>query len=424
MKQSIREVKGRHIFDSRGNPTIRCRVILEDGSCGIAAVPSGASTGKKEALELRDGEEAYGGKGVFHAIWNVNNDLSTLLCGKNSLGQEEIDRSMILLDGTENKSRLGANAILAVSLANAHASAASLGLPLYRYIGGAGSYTLPLPFMNVLNGGRHADNLLDIQEFMIVPVGATTFAQAMKMGTEVYHALGKRLREQKFFTGRGDEGGFAPQVSNELQALELILEAVEAVGYQPGKDVALALDAAASEWAVGEGKYRMPKSGREFDSSGLCRFFEELCQSYPLISLEDPLGEEDWSGFTELTQRLGNRVQIVGDDLFVTQVKRLETGIKEKACNAVLVKPNQVGTLSETGETVGRALSAGYYAMLSHRSGETEDTTIADLAVAYGVGQIKSGAPSGGERTAKYNRLLEIEDELGKKAHLARWKRI
>ncbi len=414
----IKSIRARHIFDSRGNPTISCTVHLENGKSGTAAVPSGASTGKYEALELRDKEKAYGGNGVFRAIWNINNDLCNLLREKNALDQRAVDHAMIEFDGSENKSKMGANAILAVSLANARACANACDLPLYRYLGGEDATLLPLPFMNVLNGGRHAANRLDIQEFMIVPTGAHTFAEAMKIGSEVYHALGRILKEDDYSTGLGDEGGFAPEMENEEQALTYILRAVEFAGYKPGEDVVLALDAAASEWYK-DGVYRMPKSGRHFSSTALCEFFEKLVRDYPIISLEDPLGEEDFEGFSMLTERLHKKVQIVGDDLFVTNEQRLKKGISQGACNAVLIKPNQVGTLSETEKTIHTAYKCDYNAMMSHRSGETEDTTIADLAVAYSTGQIKSGAPARGERTAKYNRLLEIEDDLAGAGRLA-----
>ena len=411
----ITHIKARHIFDSRGNPTIFCKVTLADGAEGCAAVPSGASTGKYECIELRDKEKAYGGKGVFKAIYGINGLIREQLVGKDAADQEAIDRLLIALDGSEQKGTLGANALLAVSLACARASAAAFHQELYRYVGGAFACKMPIPFMNVLNGGRHADNGLDIQEYMIVPHGATSFAGAMRMGSEVYHALGALLKEDDYRTALGDEGGYAPAMKSDEEALRYLVRAIEFAGYRPGKDVSLALDAAASEW-YSEGKYRLNHSGHTLKGNELIDYYESLCKEFPIISLEDPLAEDDFEGFAAITERLGKEVQIVGDDLFVTNAHRLMRGIEERCCNCVLIKPNQVGTLSETAKTIHLAKEHGYQIMLSHRSGETEDSTIADLSVAFFAGQIKSGAPARAERTAKYNRLLEIEDTLEESA--------
>ncbi len=411
----ITHIKARHIFDSRGNPTICCKVTLADGSEGSAAVPSGASTGKHECIELRDGEQAYGGKGVFRAIYGINGLIREQLLGKDAADQEAIDHLLIALDGSEQKGTLGANALLAVSLACARASAVSFRQELYRYVGGAFACKMPMPFMNVLNGGRHADNGLDIQEYMIVPHGANSFAGAMRMGSEVYHALGALLKEDDYRTALGDEGGYAPAMRSDEEALRYLVRAIEFAGYRPGEDVSLALDAAASEW-YNEGKYQLNHSGQSLNCNELINYYESLCSEFPIISLEDPLAEDDFDGFAAITKRLGNRIQIVGDDLFVTNIHRLKQGIGAHCCNCVLIKPNQVGTLSETAETIHLAKEHGYKIMLSHRSGETEDSTIADLSVAFFAGQIKSGAPARSERTAKYNRLLEIEDQLEKSA--------
>lgn len=416
----IVRIRGREILDSRGNPTVEATVVLENGGCGSAAVPSGASTGAFEAVELRDGDkERYGGKGVKSAVSHVNEDIANLLIGKDAFFQEQTDESMKILDGTENKSRLGANAILAVSLAMAKAEADGLGLPLYRYVGGLNGKKLPLPMMNIINGGRHAGNNLDVQEFMILPVGAERFCVGLRQCCEVYHALESLLKEKGLSCGIGDEGGFAPDLDSEEEAIELIMEAIERAGYTAGtgKDFMISLDVAASEWKEekknsGQFCYRLPKKNMEFTSEGLMEHWDNLTKKYPIYSLEDPLDEEDWDGWRMLTQRIGNRVLLVGDDLFVTNPKRLRYGIKNEAANAILIKPNQIGSLSETMEAIRIAKEHGYKAIMSHRSGETEDTTIADLAVGLNTGYIKTGAPCRGERTAKYNRLLQIEAEL------------
>lgn len=416
----IVRITGREILDSRANPTVEATVVLENGGHGVAAVPSGASTGAFEAAELRDGEkERYGGKGVKTAVAHVKEDIAALLVGKDAFLQEQLDEAMQVLDGTENKSRLGANAILAVSLAVARAEADGLGLPLYRYIGGLNGKKLPLPMMNILNGGRHAGNNLDVQEFMILPVGAERFCVGLRQCCEVYHALQAILKEKGLSSGIGDEGGFAPDLESEEEAIELILAAIERAGYTAGagKDFMISLDVAASEWKEekrnsGQFSYRLPKKDVVFTSEGLMEHWDTLTKKYPIYSLEDPLDEEDWEGWRMLTQRIGNRVLLVGDDLFVTNPKRLQHGIKNEAGNAILIKPNQIGSLSETMEAVRIAKENGYQAIMSHRSGETEDTTIADLAVGLNTGYIKTGAPCRGERTAKYNRLLQIEAEL------------
>ena len=416
----IERITGREILDSRANPTVEATVVLENGGCGTAAVPSGASTGADEAVELRDGEQGrYGGKGVKTAVSHVNEDIAGLLKGKNAYDQESADEAMRILDGTENKSRLGANAILAVSLALAKAEADGLKMPLYRYIGGLNGKKMPLPMMNILNGGRHAGNNLDVQEFMILPVGAERFCVGLRQCCEVYHALETLLKEKGLSTGIGDEGGFAPDLNSEEEAIELILQAVERAGYTAGagKDFMISLDVAASEWKEdrkggGQFSYRLPKKNEVFTSEGLMEHWDTLTKKYPIYSLEDPLDEEDWEGWKMLTQRIGNRVLLVGDDLFVTNPKRLQYGIKNGVANAILIKPNQIGSLSETMEAVRIAKESGYQAIMSHRSGETEDTTIADLAVGLNTGYIKTGAPCRGERTAKYNRLLQIETEL------------
>jgi len=416
----IEKITGREILDSRAYPTVEATVILENGGCGTAAVPSGASTGAYEAVELRDGEQGrYGGKGVKTAVAHVNEDIAVLLKGKNACNQEAADEAMRILDGTENKGRLGANAILAVSLALAKAEAAGHNMPLYRYIGGLNGKKMPLPMMNILNGGRHAGNNLDVQEFMILPVGAERFCVGLRQCCEVYHALEGLLKEKGLSTGIGDEGGFAPDLNSEEEAIELILQAVERAGYTAGegKDFMISLDVAASEWkeekkSAGQFSYRLPKKNEVFTSEGLMEHWDTLTKKYPIYSLEDPLDEEDWDGWKMLTGRIGNRVLLVGDDLFVTNPKRLQYGIKNGAANAILIKPNQIGSLSETMEAVRIAKENGYQAIMSHRSGETEDTTIADLAVGLNTGYIKTGAPCRGERTAKYNRLLQIEAEL------------
>lgn len=416
----IMRVTGREIIDSRAFPTVEATVYLENGGIGTAAVPSGASTGAFEATELRDKEvDRYNGKGVKTAVAHVNEDISKVLFGTDAFYQEEADETMKSLDGTEQKSRLGANALLAVSLALARAEAAGLRIPLYRYIGGAAARKMPLPMMNILNGGRHAGNSLDVQEFMIVPVGAKKFSIGLRWCCEVYHALAGILKEKGLSTGIGDEGGFAPNLESEEEAIELILQAVEKAGYTAGtgRDFCISLDVAASEWKEdkknsGQFSYHLPKKGLEYTTEGLIEHWDHLTKKYPIFSLEDPLDEEDWEGWKILTGKLGERVMLVGDDLFVTNPKRLSHGIKNAAANAILIKPNQIGTLSETMEAVRMAQENGYRAILSHRSGETEDTTIADLAVGLNTGFIKTGAPCRGERTAKYNRLLQIEAEL------------
>jgi enolase len=417
-------IDAREILDSRGNPTIEVDVILADGSIGTAAVPSGASTGAHEAVELRDGDKGrYGGKGVLTAVRNVDEEIAIRLVGMDAADQAAIDAELIELDGTPNKARLGANAILGVSLACAHASAAAHGLPLYRYLGGVGARTLPVPFFNILNGGKHAVNSTDFQEFMVAPVGVATFAEAVRAGAEVFHALKAILHDGGFSVGQGDEGGFAPSLPSNEAAVEVILRAIEKAGYRPGEDVAIALDPATSSILVDgtgadgvTGQYRLEREGRTLDSGELVDLWESWIARYPIVSLEDGLGEDDWDGWRELTARLGSRVQLVGDDILVTNPRFIERGIAEHAMNSVLIKLNQIGTLSETIDAVDLARRAGWSAMVSHRSGETEDTTIADLVVALGTGQIKTGAPSRSERVAKYNRLLRIEDELGSTA--------
>ena len=416
---AIAAVRAREILDSRGNPTIEVEVTLGSGASGRAAVPSGASTGIHEALELRDGDPSrYGGKGVLKAIANVHELIAPRIIGMPAQDQKAIDEAIIALDGTPNKSRLGANATLGVSLAVAHAAAAQAGLPLYRYLGGDDAHLLPLPLFNILNGGKHAQGSTDFQEFMIVPVGAPSFAQALRMGAEVYHALGRLLQEQGLPTTVGDEGGFAPPLPRNDAAVALILRAIEAAGYRPGQDVALALDPAASELEV-DGRYVLAQEGRTLSPEELVDLWQGWCHRYPIVSIEDGMAQEDWPGWQLLTARLGSKVQLVGDDLFVTSVERIRRGIAEGAANAVLIKPNQIGTLTETLAAIEEARRAGWACVVSHRSGETEDTTIADLAVASGCGQIKTGASARGERTAKYNRLLRIEEELGDKARYA-----
>ncbi|WP_334111220.1 phosphopyruvate hydratase [Thermodesulfitimonas autotrophica] len=409
----IEEVWAREILDSRGNPTVEVEVVLEDGVVGRAAVPSGASTGTHEAVELRDGDKGrFGGKGVLKAVKHVNNEIAAEIVGLNALEQREIDRTLIELDGTENKSRLGANAILGVSLAVARAAAEWVGLPLYRYLGGVGANLLPVPLMNVLNGGRHADNNLDLQEFMIVPVGAPTFADALRMGAEVYHSLRRILHERGLSTAVGDEGGFAPYLEANEEALKLLMAAIEGAGYKPGEDVALALDPAASEF-FRDGSYYLEGEGRRLAAAEMTEYYADLIGRYPIISLEDGLAEEDWEGWENLTRRLGKTVQLVGDDIFVTNPQRLSRGISLGVANSILIKLNQIGTLTETLDTIALARRAGYSTVISHRSGETEDTFIADLAVATGAGQIKTGAPCRTERVAKYNQFLRIEEQLG-----------
>jgi len=415
---TIEFVDAREILDSRGNPTIEVEVILDDGSQGRAAVPSGASTGAFEAAELRDGDnDRYGGKGVTKAVENVQQQLAAEITNVfEAEAQRAIDQAMIELDGTPNKSKLGANAILGVSLAVAHAAAESAGLPLYKYLGGPTANLLPVPMMNILNGGSHADSNVDIQEFMIAPIGAATFAEAVEMGAGVYHALKAVLKGRGLATGLGDEGGFAPNLASNREALDLIVEAIGNAGFTPGADVALALDVAASEFFK-DGSYSF--EGTQKSSAEMIEYYEGLVADYPLVSIEDPLDEDDWDGWASFTQALGNKVQIVGDDLFVTNVERLKRGIDSSTANSLLVKVNQIGSLTETIDAVTMAHRAGYTTMMSHRSGETEDTTIADLAVALGCGQIKSGAPARTERVAKYNQLMRIEEDLDDAARYA-----
>nr|WP_255549077.1 phosphopyruvate hydratase [Corynebacterium sp. TAE3-ERU30] len=403
-------VFAREILDSRGNPTIECEVILDDGSHGRADVPSGASTGVHEAHELRDGGDRYLGKGVQKAVENVNEEIADALAGLEADDQRLIDQTLIELDGTDNKSRLGANAILGVSMAVAKAAADSSLLELFRYVGGPNAHVLPVPMMNILNGGAHADSGVDVQEFMIAPIGAETFSEALRVGAEVYHTLKKVIKDKGLSTGLGDEGGFAPSVDSTKAALDLIVEAIEKAGFTPGKDVALALDVASSEFFK-DGKYHF--EGGEHTAEEMAKVYEELIGQYPIVSIEDPLQEDDWEGYTNLTATIGEKVQIVGDDFFVTNPQRLQEGIDKKAANALLVKVNQIGTLTETFDAVELAHRNGYRCMMSHRSGETEDVTIADLAVGLNCGQIKTGAPARSERVAKYNQLLRIEQILG-----------
>ncbi|MFQ6033246.1 MAG: phosphopyruvate hydratase [Candidatus Bipolaricaulia bacterium] len=405
----IDEVQAREILDSRGNPTVEVEVLLADGSCGRAAVPSGASTGRHEALELRDNDGRFGGKGVRKAVEKVNEAIAPELIGLSALWQEEIDRTMMELDGTENKSKLGANAILGVSLAVARAAAESLGMPLFRYLAGTQPAGLPMPMFNILNGGVHADNNLEVQEFMIVPLGAETFHEALRMAAEVFHLLKGVLKERGLSTGVGDEGGFAPDLKNNRAALELIMEAIAQSGYSPGEDLYIALDPAASSFFA-EGAYEF--EGRSLSSHELIDIYESWVEEFPIVSLEDGLAEEDWSGWRELTARLGGKLQLVGDDIFVTTPKLLERGIEEGVANSILIKPNQIGTLTETLETMALARRVGYTTVISHRSGETEDPFIADLAVGTASGQLKSGAPNRSERLAKYNQLLRIEEDF------------
>ncbi len=416
----IESIRAREILDSRGNPTVECDVILEDGTFATAAVPSGASTGENEAVELRDGDKKrYLGRGVLKAVKNVNEIIAPAICDLDPTRQEEIDRRMLELDGTPNKAKLGANAILAVSVAVAKAAAASAGLPLYRYLGGASARTLPVPMLNILNGGKHADNNVDFQEFMVQPWGAPTFREGLRMGAEIFHALKGVLHGKGYNTAVGDEGGFAPSLKSNEEALEVIAQAVEKAGYQLGRDVWIALDPAASEmWDPDQRGYRFFKSDpkRCATSDEMIDLWASWCAKYPIRSLEDGLAEHDWEGWQKLTARLGDKVQLVGDDVFVTNVKYLERGIREKSANAILVKINQIGTLTETFATVNLAMRNGFGVIISHRSGETEDATIADFAVATNAGQIKTGSASRSDRIAKYNRLLRIEEELGEDA--------
>ncbi|NLY53638.1 MAG: phosphopyruvate hydratase [Firmicutes bacterium] len=409
----ITDCIAREILDSRGNPTVEVEVTLACGTVGRAAVPSGASTGAFEAVELRDGDASrYGGKGVEKAVDNVNSLIAPEIIGLDARAQSAIDEVLINLDATPNKSRLGANAILGVSLAVAKAAAAASGLPLYRYVGGVNGHALPTPMMNILNGGQHADNNVDIQEFMIMPVSATSWREALRMSAEIFHALRKVLQEQGLATGVGDEGGFAPNLESNEAALRVIMQAIELAGYRPGEDVMLALDVAATE-LYRDGAYHLDSEGRTLTAAQMVDYYVDLVERYPIISIEDGLAEEDWDGWKLLTERLGSRVQLVGDDLFVTNTERLAQGIAQGVANSILIKLNQIGTLTETLDAIEMAKRAGYTAVVSHRSGETEDTTIADLVVAVNAGQIKTGAPSRGERVAKYNQLLRIEEQLG-----------
>ena len=418
----ITNIHGREILDSRGNPTVEAEVVLTDTEtgerfCGRAAVPSGASTGQFEAVELRDGEKRYYGLGVTKAVTNINTRIKEALVGKNGLKQALVDRILIDTDGTENKESLGANAMLAVSLANAKAAANAEELPLYQYLGGVSAKVLPIPMMNILNGGAHAANNIDVQEFMIMPVGASSFHEALRWCAEVFHTLSSILKSRGLATSVGDEGGFAPNLDSDEAAIQCILEAVKRAGFQPGKDFKIAMDAAASEWKGNQkGEYIQPKTGQHFTSQELIEHWKQLVMQYPIFSIEDALDEEDWEGWQMLTKELGNKIQLVGDDLFVTNAKRLSAGIKLGCGNSILIKLNQIGTLSETMETIDLAHKAGYTAIVSHRSGETEDTTIADLCVALNTGQIKTGAPSRSERVAKYNQLLRIEEDLAETA--------
>jgi enolase len=410
----IVNVFGRQILDSRGNPTVEVDVELASGARGRAAVPSGASTGSFEAVELRDGGKAFGGKGVLNAVEHVNETICDLLVGFDATDQREIDLAMIDADGTPNKGRFGANAILGTSLAVAKAAADALDLPLYKYLGGVNAHVLPVPMMNILNGGKHADNNVDLQEFMCMPVGAGTYSDGLQMCVEVFHSLKKVLADRGLATAVGDEGGFAPNLSSNEEAIKVILEAVEKAGYAPGDDVAIALDPASSEFfEADKGVYNLAGEGRLLKPEEMAAYYAELCQRYPIVSIEDGMAEEDWAGWAELTRLVGDRVQLVGDDLFVTNVERLAMGIERKVANSILIKLNQIGTLTETLDAIEMAHRAGYTAVVSHRSGETEDSTISDLVVATNAGQIKTGAPCRGERTAKYNQLLRIEEQLG-----------
>jgi enolase len=413
----ITGVKAREILDSRGNPTVEVEVELGDGTIGHAAVPSGASTGKYEAVELRDGDRSrYNGLGVLKAVDNVNEAIAAAITGMKAEDQSAVDHKMIELDGTENKSRLGANAILGTSLAVAHAAANSKHLPLYKYLGNERGCTLPVPMMNILNGGKHAANSTDFQEFMVVPAGASTFAQSLRMGTEVYHSLKRVLKDRRLNTNVGDEGGFAPSLNSNKEAIEAILSGIEKAGYKPGKDCFIALDPAASEFFE-DGRYVLAREGASMTPAEMVDYYVKWVTDYPIVSIEDGLAEDDWSGWQLLTKKLGKKIRLVGDDLYTTNVSRLNEGIRLKASNSILIKLNQIGSLTETIDAIETARKAGFTSIISHRSGETEDTTIADLAVASATGLIKTGAPCRSERTAKYNRLLKIEEELGKEAN-------
>jgi enolase len=408
----IEQVHARQILDSRGNPTVEAELSLRSGAYGRAAVPSGASTGEFEAVELRDGGDAWSGKGVGQAVANVNGEIGEAAKGRDAFDQRGLDEALIALDGTPNKARLGANAILAVSLAAAHAAAAESGQPLWRYLGGEAAHVLPVPMMNVLNGGAHADNKVDFQEFMVVPSGASTFAEGLRMGAEVFHALKRTLSERGLSTAVGDEGGFAPDLDSNEAALEALLAGIRAAGYEPDRDVAIAMDPATSEFYA-DGAYVLEHEGRTLSAAELTDYWADIADRYPVLSLEDGMAEEDWDGWKALTERLGDRIQLVGDDVFVTNTERLRRGIDTGVANSILIKVNQIGTLTETLDAIAMARDAGYTAVMSHRSGETEDVTIADLAVATGCGQIKTGAPSRSDRVAKYNQLIRIEEALG-----------
>ncbi len=411
----IELVRSREVLDSRGNPTVEVEIGLDSGALGRALVPSGASTGQFEAVELRDGGERYMGKGVLTAVGNVNGEIASAVVGLDALDQRGIDHALLALDGTPNKARLGANAILGVSLAVARAAATELDMALYRYIGGANAHVLPVPMMNVLNGGEHADNNIDLQEFMVMPVGAASFSEGLRWGVETYHTLKAILHDKGLSTAVGDEGGFAPNLSSNEEAVQLLVEAITATGLTPGDDMALALDTASSEFYK-EGMYVLEGEGRSLNSEDMVGYLAELSEKYPIVSIEDGLDEDDWDGWKSLTEAIGDKVQLVGDDLFVTNTERLARGIESATANSILIKVNQIGTLTETLDAVGMATSAGYTAVMSHRSGETEDNTIADLAVATNCGQIKTGAPARSDRVAKYNQLLRIEDDLGESA--------
>ncbi len=425
---SIEHVVGREILDSRGNPTVEVEVVLDSGAIGRAAVPSGASTGQFEAVERRDGGDRYGGKGVTGAVASVKGEIAEALTGRDALDQRGADFAVLDLDGTDNKARLGANAILGVSLAVAQAAAAELDIPLYRHVGGTNAHVLPVPMMNVLNGGAHADNNVDFQEFMVMPVGAASFSEALRWGTETYHRLRGILHDKGLSTAVGDEGGFAPDLANNAEPVELLVRAIEAGGFTPGDDIAIALDPATSEIFT-DGAYVLEGEGRSLTPDEMVDYWADLCERFPIVSVEDGMDEQDWDGWAALTERLGDKVQLVGDDLFVTNSQRLAQGIDARAANSILVKVNQIGSLTETLDTVDLANRAGYTAVMSHRSGETEDVTIADLAVATNCGQIKTGAPARSDRVAKYNQLLRIEEQLGDSAAfrggqaLARWER-
>jgi len=417
--KTIKGIRGRQILDSRGNPTVEVEVELADGTLGLAAVPSGASTGSHEAVELRDGDPSqFQGKGVLRAIANIKEIIAPALLGMSALDQAAIDQRMIGLDGTPNKAKLGANAILGVSLAVAHAAANSEGMPLYRYLGGDDAHLLPVPMMNILNGGKHAEDSVDLQEFMVMPVGASSFAHALQMGAEVYQSLKKVLKARGASTSVGDEGGFAPRLATNREAVEVILAAIEAAGYRAGEQCFIALDPASSEF-YDDGKYILAKEGVSFTSAEMVDYYSELVAAYPIISIEDGMAEDDWEGWKLLVEKVGSKVQLVGDDLYSTNTERLSRGIAEQSSNSILIKPNQIGTLTETLAVIEMAKKAGWTSVISHRSGETEDVTISDLAVAMNTGQIKSGAPCRSERVAKYNRLLRIEEELGEKARYA-----